>query len=79
MAKIFEYGGITICVYPNDHSPIHCHVFVGESELRVFLPEYNFELKAGKTPNMATLKKVLEAVKNNRNLIGKEWRRFHGN
>ena len=80
MTKMFEYGGIAIFVYPNDHDPVHCHAFVNGINLRVFLPSYRIEkVCEGKMPNVTVLKRVVEAVKENRNIIGKEWRRFHGN
>ena len=79
MTKMFEYGGIIIYVYPNDHDPVHCHAFIDGAELRVFLPGFEMELKNGKMPNSSILKKIKEAVEDNRNVIGKEWRKFHGN
>lgn len=79
MSKIFEAAGIVIHVWPNDHRPIHCHVFFDGYEMRVFLPDYKVQIVSKKTPNVALIKKVIDIVKDNRGPIGREWRRFHGN
>lgn len=79
MSKIYGYGKFLIHVWPKDHLPVHCHVYVDEYEIKVFLPDYAFEVIGNKFPPIGLIKEVLELVKDSKNLIGKEWRRLHGN
>ncbi|NRA46540.1 MAG: DUF4160 domain-containing protein [Oligoflexales bacterium] len=79
MGKVLEQGPITICVWPNDHEPPHCHVFYNNSEYRVYFEGWVFEHEAGKKLNMPILRRIREVIINGKREIGREWRRFHGN
>lgn len=44
MPKIFEYLGIVIRFYANEHEPIHVHALYGDAELRVEFEISNKEI-----------------------------------
>lgn len=79
MSKIYECGRFLIHVWPRDHLPVHCHVYVDGFEFRVFLPDYTVQAVTEKMPNMATIKQALAIIKDQKGAIGREWRRLHGN
>ncbi len=81
LSRIFGIGRYVIHVWPNDHRPIHCRVTVGdgESEYRVFVPSFEVEYVSGKPLRSAELKEIIGLVRDQKNLIGKELRRLHGN
>ena len=80
MSKIYEYGKFIIQVWPRDHRPVHCHISIeGDTEIRVFLPDYKVEVVKGKALTSSAIKEIIEIVKDHRFAIGTEWRRLHGN
>jgi hypothetical protein len=79
MSKIFECGRFLIHVWPKDHLPVHCHVYVDDQEFRVFLPDFKVQMVGNSRVPTSTIKEALAIVKDHQNAIGKEWRRLHGN
>lgn len=79
MVSIYSYGGIQIYVYPNDHGDPHCHVYFDECEIKIFLPSYRVQILSERSPSISDISKVIELVKQERNAIGKTWRKYHGN
>lgn len=73
MPKLFEYLGISIRLYPNDHEPIHVHAIYEKNVMRITLHKkdgiaYGAEqevIKGKFTPTQAReLKKFIEEYKN---------------
>ena len=80
MGKIYDYNGIEIVIYTNDHNPPHVHVTVGDKcELKVELRTKAIHLVSGKLPNTKVLKMIMEEIEDNRKEIGQTWRKYHGN
>ncbi len=66
MPKIYEYLGIMIFFYANEHEPIHVHGRCGEFETKA-----EFILSSGKVSEIR-----LNSVKRSRSLNGKDMRNF---
>ena len=73
MPKLYEYLGISIRLYPGDHTPIHIHARFEKNEMRVILHEkdgvvYSSELEVIKgkfTPSQQReLTNFIEEYKN---------------
>jgi hypothetical protein len=75
---IGRFGKISIYVFPDDHNPVHCHVYLKDDRhVRVSLPDYEVEVISGKF-RIGELKEVKALVEKNRNIIGQAWRKYHG-
>jgi hypothetical protein len=79
MSKIFECGDIVIHVWPKDHKPVQCHIFLGDDvEVKVSLPDYRLTVVKGYLYE-SEVSEILDLVKGNRHEIGRTWRKFNGN
>lgn len=80
MVTVLTDGRFSIRVYSHDHKPVHCHVIWEDNEVIVELPSYKATIRKGsKSVKTSDVKKICELIKKNRNIIGKQWRVFHGN
>lgn len=79
---MLDLGGFSIYVFPRDHRPVHCHIIMNDgTNFRVFMAKeenYRIQLVRGSLPNAKKLKEITNTVHEHRNIIGRDWRRFHG-
>ena len=81
MPKIYEYFGLVILFYSNEHEPIHVHCKYQEKESKAELIYENGIFKeivikdvAGKEPlDQKNLKKFIKIVENYREDIVRKW------
>lgn len=45
MPKIYQYLNFSICIYTNDHLPLHIHIFIQDRQVKAELLWINNELK----------------------------------
>lgn len=76
---IVRYGQIHIYVFPDDHTPVHCHVYLPDDRhVKVTLPNYEIEVISGKF-RIDTINEIKLLVDKHKNEIGRMWRKYHGN
>lgn len=78
MALVYESKGVRFHIFPNDHSPPHCHVIHKDWELKLDLTEDYRVLYINGKPSKADIKEAQRIARENKFEMGKAWRKYHG-
>lgn len=77
MPTIIRQNGFDVMIFTNDHQPAHLHVFKARAEVILTLAPVrireNFRMSRG------DVRKAIEIVSNNEELLRQAWRDIHGN
>jgi len=76
MPTVWRQDGFEFVIYPNDHTPMHVHVFKGDGEAKInLLPVTVVGAWSMGKPDTRKAKRI--AIENQDYLIEK-WREIHG-
>lgn len=85
MPTLYEYFGIYIYFFSNDHLPVHIHVRSQTGSCKViFAVEYGkilrydiYQIGKKKMPSTSDIKKLKELLSHHGNDVIKKWREFY--
>lgn len=77
MPTVLRVGGLRFVVYPNDHPPVHVHVFGPGWIVVVNLQGPEVREVVGPC-SRRDARRVLDLVVEHRKALLEAWRRFHG-
>jgi len=76
MATIMTQGGFQVMIFTNDHHPPHVHVFKAGTEAMINLVPVRIRENC-RMPKK-NLRKAVEIVASNQELLRQAWREIHG-
>jgi hypothetical protein len=81
MPTVFQFDGLRVVIYPNDHRPSHVHV-IGRGHEAVFILNCScgpVELRENYRFSRRGLARIGEVLAANQETLCKVWEKIHGN
>ena len=76
MATIMTQGGFQVMIFTNDHQPAHVHIFKAGTEAVINLAPVR--IRENYRMPKKNLRKAVEIVVSNQELLRQAWRDIHG-
>gem|GEM_PF-5305109 len=72
-------GKFSFRVFPNDHNPVHFHVDSKDGLIKAKYSVYPFGCISGGNPRLDKFVSSWFCQEDNRDVVEKEWKRYHAN
>ncbi|MEL6490085.1 MAG: DUF4160 domain-containing protein [Cyanobacteria bacterium J06634_6] len=77
MPTVFNEDGYRGMVFPNDHQPVHVHVYKNEASVKIDVKTLKVIGVEGRRPKPKEIKKAIKLTAKHKGKIEKKWQELH--